>query len=60
MNTCGKVIGRGHGYDKTCGGLWWGEIVQCERCKNKDYNERIKKKKEEILDLQLAKLKEKV
>lgn len=36
MNSCGKVLGSSMGYRKLCGGLWMGDIAQCDFCRSKD------------------------
>lgn len=50
---CGKVLGSAVGYRQICGGLWYGSIVKCDDCEEKELQRRVLEKQEQLLDAQL-------
>lgn len=48
---CGKILGSANGYNMTCGNLWLGRIVHCEKCERK-----ILEKEKLELELENARL----
>lgn len=51
---CGKILDTEGGcFKRICGGFWYGEIVKCDECEEKETNKRILAKQEALLDKQL-------
>lgn len=66
MKYCGKTIGSGMGYNRTCGGNWMGNTSVCESCRQKKIRQETNRIKLEnarlqnkILKKQLSEIKSK-
>lgn len=58
MTRCYKIIGSGMGYNIKCGGLWMGNVEQCQNCKTKDLKTENARLQNELLKKQLKALDE--